>query len=292
MERLRRYEHDEAMRFRPPVSRAYPDEPVRGPSDSDGGAVDVALTALYGVYGVLPDYFTDELQGEGKDRQALRDFLDMFNHRLMRLMYDTWRRYRFFSEDVLDPKSERAKLEAAQLNRITGLLGDRDDPPYLRGLRWGNMGMYRRATRSSGALMDLLRAFLPGFRIDLESFVAQFRDIPSEQHAVLGRNIRIGAEGSFLVGRRIKDIAGGVRLTFRDLDYETYMRLLPGGSWRGEIADLVKDFTRGRADALIKLELRGDQVPDWQLGQRQLGMNLWLKSRPMAEPVTVSAGVL
>lgn len=168
----------------------------------------------------------------------------------------------------------------------------KDCPLYLEALRCNKVALYRRSARTGAGLLELLQTFLPDLKIRLEQFVVSYRAIPSEQFAKLGANIVLGAEGSFVMGKNIKDIGGAFRLVFEDLDYDTFQNLSPGGAWRTEVETLVGDYTRGQLDANIRLILRRDEVPAWRLGGRQLGRNVWLRSGPVSLDQAVDAGVL
>lgn len=280
------------------VTRAYPTHRVRR-TDGDDPRLELNFPALYGPFAALPDYFTDELLLEGEDREAMRAFLDLFNARLFELLYQVWSRYRLFIEDPLQGDTVQGKRESRMLGRLMGKLSDRDEPLYLKGLRKHKLGLFRKSARTSAGLLELLNAFFPDLEIELEQFVAQYRDIPEEQRSQLGVNTQIGAEGTTLAGRRIKDISGGFRLFFKDLDYESFMKLSPGGRWRDLLKTLVGDYTRNRLDCLIRLELKATEVPAWRMepsqnmqGARLLGRNMWLKSQPLKQAEVVDAGGL
>lgn len=93
------------------ASRAWPQERVKSIHDEKGARLEVSFPGLYGAFGVLPDYFTDELLLEGPDREGMRAFLDIFNQRLIQLMYQSWSRYRFFTDPALKPGNKRNQLE-------------------------------------------------------------------------------------------------------------------------------------------------------------------------------------
>ncbi len=59
----------------------------------------VGFMGLTGPSGVLPTLYTDllrriELEGRGPQKYALRDWFDLFNHRLVTLFYRAWKKYR------------------------------------------------------------------------------------------------------------------------------------------------------------------------------------------------------
>jgi len=283
-----------------PASRAWQESRARDlPDDSGTRRVSVSYAGLYGRFGVLPDYFTDELLQDVDERRGMHDFFDMFNQRLLGLLYQAWRRYHLLQEDLLEPADERARAEARYLDRLSGLLHSLDAEPAFRGLRWSHIGLYRRPARTLTGLQTLIEAFFPDVRFEIETFVPAYRDIPPEQQVCLGvMPVKLGADGNFLAGRRVKDIGGTIRIVFRALDYRTYTQLLPGGLWRTYLARLVNDYTHRAYDCLVRLELLPEEVPEWRLGlsiggrEPGLGLDFWAKSRAPDEPVLVEAGML
>ncbi len=67
------------------------------------------LIGLVGAGSPLPAFYGEQALGEEKDNPT-RDFLDIFHHRLQRLMLPIWRKYRYcasFQSGARDPFSEQ-----------------------------------------------------------------------------------------------------------------------------------------------------------------------------------------
>jgi type VI secretion system protein ImpH len=90
----------EVVRFRAMPSHSFPAGSVvelrPGGDEAAPPEMTVAFHGLTGPQGVLPQHYTTLLieRVRGKDF-ALRDFLDMFNHRALSYFYRAWRKYRF-----------------------------------------------------------------------------------------------------------------------------------------------------------------------------------------------------
>lgn len=99
----------EAVRFRALPSLNFPassiysitkETPARPNSPQPPPVMTVAFYGLFGPNGALPINYTLSIirqmeRGRGEERTALRDWLDLFNHRLTALFYRAWEKYRF-----------------------------------------------------------------------------------------------------------------------------------------------------------------------------------------------------
>jgi len=78
------------------------------------------LIGLVGSGSPLPAFYGEQALGDSEDGNPTRNFLDLFHHRLQRLMLPIWRKYRYrasFQSGAIDPFS-------AQLFALIGLGGD------------------------------------------------------------------------------------------------------------------------------------------------------------------------
>lgn len=67
------------------------------------------LISLVGAGSPLPAFYGEQAVGE-ENGNPTRDFLDVFHHRLQRLMLPIWRKYRYcasFQSGARDPFSEQ-----------------------------------------------------------------------------------------------------------------------------------------------------------------------------------------
>ena len=92
----------EAIRLSSPATSAFPTAQIESLrlDDRQRPWMVVNFMGLTGPSGMLPRSYTQLLaqvdrDGRGKERYALRDFLDQFNHRLLSLFYGAWTKYRF-----------------------------------------------------------------------------------------------------------------------------------------------------------------------------------------------------
>src|SRR5436190_1377981 len=95
---------EDVARFRAHQSLSFPPSAiysVEPPTDRlRVPAVTVNFLGMTGPQGALPTHYTQLLmriarEGRGGERTALRDWLDLFNHRLVALFFRAWEKYRF-----------------------------------------------------------------------------------------------------------------------------------------------------------------------------------------------------
>jgi type VI secretion system protein ImpH len=270
---------------------------------ADGEGPDRLTVNFFGVatpasWGSLPTCYAELVRERLRDRDpALRDFLDLFNHRLLSLFYRAWEKHRFEIEwersDPLDGGLfERALLSTLGM-RTDGLRG-RLPFPDLALLRWSGV-LLRRPTTAHG-LVDVVRGYF-GVPVTVEQFVPGWYRLDDEERLRLGGDAQELGRDTFL-GRSVRIAQFKFRLRLGPLDRETYRSQLPGGEGFRELKEMVRFAAGPEFDFEIQLVLRGDEVPPLVLGGDpagavRLGWDTWLASGPLArdpDDVVVSSG--
>src|SRR5437868_3858173 len=96
VEDVARFRVHQSLSF--PPSAIYAVEPP--PKARQVPVVTVNFLGMTGPQGALPTHYTQLLlriarEGRGTERTALRDWLDLFNHRLIGQFFRAWEKYRF-----------------------------------------------------------------------------------------------------------------------------------------------------------------------------------------------------
>src|SRR5262245_38110113 len=161
----------EVVRFRAHMSLSFPPSSIYdlAPPTSTLAlpAMTVAFLGLTGPSGALPRHYTELLlrqqkEAKGAEKNALRDWLDLFNHRLISLFYRAWEKYRF---PVAYERGDYARTEpdpfTSALFSVVGL----GMPPLRQRLRVGVLeevdGEYR--PRVLARIDDLTLLYYSGF---------------------------------------------------------------------------------------------------------------------------------
>ncbi len=239
-----------------------------------------------GCQGPLPHFYTTLILGRLKaGDKTLRDFLDLFHHRMLSFFYQAWEKYRFA---VSYERGERDRFSHHLLDLIglgTPGLQDRLAVPDDAFLYFA--GILGQRPHSAGALECLLNDYfevpvevvqlLGGwFQLDESSECCLGeRETPSEQ---LGK----GA----VVGNEVWNQQARARVRLGPLTLDQYLDFLPNGSAYEPLRALLRFWTNGEIDFEVQLILKRDEVPSCELGAEgkelpQLGWVTWMKSKPL-----------
>ncbi|MGP8939894.1 type VI secretion system baseplate subunit TssG [Enterobacter soli] len=89
----------EPVRFRPHPGMGFPVGEIKGAEIPEQPhlppTVRVTFMGLYGVESPMPTVYTDDITQRQEGYEAVCDFLDIFNHRLITQYYSIWRKYSY-----------------------------------------------------------------------------------------------------------------------------------------------------------------------------------------------------
>lgn len=245
----------------------------------------VNFMGVTGPMGVLPHYYTVLLMERlrNKDR-VLRDFLDLFNHRLISLFYRAWEKYHYgiaYERGGLDPFS-RNLLDLAGLGTrgLQQRLDVRDETIVFYA------GLFAQRPRSALGLEQILSDY---FAVDakVQQFVGAWYKIDSGTQCQLeewgyqvSRQLSVGA----LVGDEIFSHQSKIRIRIGPLSLRQYKEFLPDGSAYAPLRSLVRFWAGDSMEYEVQLILQRENVPSCNLGDDQgepprLGWLSWVKSK-------------
>jgi type VI secretion system protein ImpH len=282
----------EVVRFRSHLSLSFPPSAIheieRLQDGSGPAQMTVAFMGLTGLLGVLPRHYTELLLERVRHKdQTLRDFLDLFNHRLISLFYRAWEKYRF------PIAYERAMVQQEGYDRFSlhlfDLLG-----LGTRGLR-GRLevedeallfyaGLLAQHPHSASALEELLQDYF-GIPVQVTQFVGQWLTLSEANRSRLGLREGNNALGvNAVAGSRVWDQQGKFRLHLGPLTYDEFCRFLPSGEAFAQLISLTRFYAGQEWDFDVQLILKAVEVPACRLGETgaqapRLGWSTWLKSK-------------
>jgi len=277
----------EAVQFAAHASLACPASQIQAiePREDRPPLMTVNFMGLTGPLGVLPLPYSEIILERLRARDtALRDFFDLFNHRIISLFYQAWEKYRF---TIAYERGERDRFSRHLLDLLglgTTGLQDRQDVIDDALLFYG--GMLALHTRSAAALELLLCDYFE-VPVEVEQFIGAWYPLDRQNLCSVGQDhdtsgmLGLGA----VVGDQIWDQQSRVRLRLGPLTRQQYEDFLPGGAAFEPLRALAHFFAGGEFDIEAQLILRRDDVPPCELGEEaavpRLGWTTWVKTRPL-----------
>ncbi len=257
-----------------PVQPTEPIEPIE---------MTVNVLGLAGLLGPLPHSVTELILERGfRKDTTLRDFLDLFNHRLVSLLYRARKKYR----PALDSKSpDRGRVATVLLSliglgtpRLAGRLGipDRALLPYA--------GFLVDRTRSTVGLVRILEDCF-GVPAEVVPFQGRWHALDDQDVTRLGRrNHALGSiGGGAVLGRRVWDQAARFELRLGPMTLRRFRSFLPDGDAHGRLVAVTRFYIREELGFTLRLILAAAEVPELRLGragETRLGWTSWLKTKP------------
>ncbi|USV98742.1 type VI secretion system baseplate subunit TssG [Pseudomonas pergaminensis] len=234
------------------------------------------VLGLCGAGSPLPAFYAEQACADGAPGRATRDFLDMFHHRLQRLMLPIWRKYRYrtcFQADARDAFSE-------QMFALVGLRGQqiRSAAPLNCTRLLPYLGLLSLRAHSAALIETVLRYYFKHNRLFIEQWVQRRVVIAASQ-----RN-RLGAANSMLghdqvLGSRVADRSGKFRVHLQGLGWQQFHGFLPTGADYPLLCSLVRLTVRDPLEYDLRLVLAKAEIRPLHLGENnvcRLGWTSWL----------------
>ena len=276
----------EVARFAAHPSLAFPASQIQGMEWPADGPVEMTVNfmGLTGPQGVLPNPYTSLIiERLRASDTTLRDFLDIFNHRIISLFYRAWRKYRF---DVACEHGERDLFSRHLLSLLgLGTEGMRDRQAVSDDALIYYAGLLGQRPRSAQALQQILSDYFE-VPVAIEQFAGGWYRLDPETQCRLEGNNESGELGlGAVVGDEVWNEQSKVRIVLGPLSLERYADFLPYGRSFETLGGWVRFFSNDEWDFEVKLILEREQVPACTLGAEgvsgpQLGWVSWVKSVP------------
>lgn len=279
----------EVARFGAHPAIAFPASEIQSLSQETGKAplLRVNFMGLTGPLGVLPLAYSELVLERLRARDTtLRDFLDIFNHRMISLFYQAWEKYRF---TIAYERGERDRFSQHLLDLIglgTAGLQDRQEVPDDSLLFYS--GLLAMDVRSAIALEQILSdAF--GVEARVEQFVGGWYPMEQDSQCCLGESQDYSSQLGFgaVAGDEIWDQQSRIRIRLGPLTFAQYQEFLPAGDAHRRLRAITRFFAGAEFDVEVQLILRRDEVPRCEMGAEdwpgpQLGWTSWMKSGPFS----------
>lgn len=240
-------------------------------------------TAFMGVTGSMtpmPLYLAEEICQDDEGARMQRDFLDMFHHRLVSLVYRITQKFDF-------PREYTSRADDQWSKRMLALAGlDSYERWQLKHISRQQMlrlsplmaSRVRSARTLSVAIADIAREALDGAKVEVVQFTGDWTGLDPEQRISLGIENTVLGESTVL-GVQVFHRASKATIVVGPLR-ENFRRFLADGDMFPVICELVGVLSPEPVE--YELELVLVDRPPFMLGKKEggrIGFDSWLSSQ-------------
>jgi len=284
---------NEVARFGAHASIAFPASEIQTLDLEEQGpaTVRVNFMGLTGPLGVLPLHYTLAVAERERSRDlALRDFLDIFNHRFISLFFRAWEKNRFTVSHGREGAGAGPDPVARHLMDLIGIgsTGLQDRLTVRDESLLFYAGLLALRSRPAVALQQMLGDYFD-VPVEVEQFVGGWYPLDAGTQCELGdeetasSQLGLGA----VAGDEIWDQQARVRVRLGPLSREQFDEFLPDGSAHEALRALTHFYCGEQIDFEVQLVLARDDVPACVLGAdgaeaSPLGWCTWLRTAPLA----------
>lgn len=250
--------------------------------DGEQPSMTINFMGLTGPQGVLPHQYSLLIAERMRSRDnALRDFLDIFHHRILSLFYQAWRVHRF---TIARESGDRDRLAARLADIIgLGLESSRERLPFPDEALIYRAGLLAGQPRGAVALKQLLEDFFD-VHAEVEQFIGAWYPLQPTDFCYVGGDDDDGnmLGGGAVAGNEAWDQQSRVRVKLGPLNSERYNSFLPGGASHDALGALLRFYSHNQFDFEVQLVLARADVKGLRLGdsaaEQRLGWSTWICS--------------
>jgi type VI secretion system protein ImpH len=279
---------DEVVRFAVHNSVVFPASQIQRLAWREGLAplMTVNFMGLTGPVGALPLYYTLMLAERARVRDTgIRDFFDIFNHRIISLFYQAWEKYRFaveYERRGRDPFLHHL-LDMIGLG-TAGLAGRQavaDDALAFYA------GILSQCPRSAVAFQQLLEDYFE-VPVEVVQFAGAWYRLSRDMQTCLDNGDTVSEQLAFgvVAGDEVWDEQSRVRIRLGPLTLRQYLDFLPTGTAFAPLRAMARFYAGDQMDFEAQLILARGEVPICELGREdesgpRLGWVSWSKVAAM-----------
>ncbi|MDI6791673.1 MAG: type VI secretion system baseplate subunit TssG [bacterium] len=285
----------EAVRFRPVASLSFPFSDIAAVEKIDPGndhpprfRITTTFLGLYGTVSPLPSFYTEDILWKDLDDTCVRDFLDIFHHRLLSLFYRCWSKYRYHIQFGPEGRDEFSRRMFSLVGlSVEGLAGEAG-LPAIRLLNYA--GLLTQHPRSAIGLQTILAGYFGELPVRIEQCVSRWMRIREQDRNALGQK-NCQMKVNLTLGRRVFDRNGKFRICVGPIGWAAFLRFLPEGEDMLTLRKLTQFYLIDKLDFDVKLILKAEEVPLPCLSSlkpaTRLGWTSWLASKRLKDDAPV-----
>ena len=223
----------------------------------------VNFLGLQGSSGPLPGSVLDEIAEEHNNNPIQSIYLDFFNHHLITLFHQIWRKYKYyikFNSNFSDNYSRN----------IMNLLGVSRDFIKFTHLNWHkifyHLGIIQSGIRTKEALTSIIQHYFDLHDISLEEHVRKIVEVEVEQKNQVGiKNVMLGE--NFILGDKVESFSNKFRVNINNLNLDEFHQFLPNTKKYRQLQELIRFLLKDPLPYAVLLGLHPDTKSTFILGK-------------------------
>lgn len=256
--------------------------------------VELSFLGLQGSQSPLPGYYLDSLATEYIHKEnRLVDFLDLFNHRLILLLYQIWRKYRYY----INYRTNGTDSFSHRMFALVGLGHHeiRNKLSVNQSKMLAYAGILSSPARSPEVICTLVSHCFDLSDVHLKGWRFRYVKISEEEQNRLGlmkKEAGKPAKGrsclgiNFTLGSKKPDRGSKFELQLNHLTRKEFLSFLPNGENYLPLITFVSFILKDQFAWDLRLGIAQDQVSGMVLGKEQDSLLGWTTfiGNPNKEP--------
>jgi type VI secretion system protein ImpH len=274
------------IRFKSNIDPSFPAsdlERIKVPGYAgDSFEMTVNFMGLAGATGPMPAHYTQmilDIEKESGSVNAFREFLDIFNHRLISLIYQVRKKHRVGFQSKPPEETSISNYFYSLIGMGTEGLRKRlsiNDSALLNYI-----GLFVNRNRSVAGLEFILSDYFD-VKVKSKSFIGQWQKVDGEFVTVLGvdgRNQTLGS--SAMLGNQVWDQEAKFDLRIGPVSGDQYLDFLPIYDSKSflPLIELTRHYAGPEYEFDFTFTVKPDELPRAVLGDRRtakLGWTTWI----------------
>ncbi|MDX2506002.1 MAG: type VI secretion system baseplate subunit TssG [Gammaproteobacteria bacterium] len=263
---------------------------IRETNEKLTALMSINFLGLYGAASPLPAFYSEAILQTKNGQDSARHFLDLFNHRMIILVYKCWEKYRFYQNYKAGSKDQFSNWMFA----LAGLYQpeQRNDPDVNWNRLLPFIGMLGMRCHSTSVLEAILKFYFKFEHFKTKTNIKRYVSISSDQQNRLGQQCAT-VNNDLVLGDRVEDRGGKFRILINKLPYEMFEKFLPDGEYSLPLKKIVNFILRDQLDYDIELQLLKYEVPKLLLSSNsyeKLGWTTWLGAQELQHKSIIIPG--
>ena len=253
------------VRFRPHPGMGFPASEFKRVEFPDQAhlppAIRTTFMGLYGVESPLPTAYIDDITQRRDGHEAVSDFLDIFNHRMITQHYRIWRKYSYPATFVAGGTDRTSKYLLSLCGLGIDGCAETVATPVSRFLAL--TGMMRLPTRTSEGVVALVKLLAPDTQATV---VAHDRlRIPLRNRLAMSARQPVSMRSSPVMGTHAVDVNSQILLNLNTRNTDEAREWLPGRQLHTDLMALLHVYLGSRLHVRMQLSVLRSLLPDARL---------------------------